>query len=552
MKFVSKKGIAIILAAIMLSSLIVGCSDNTQPSDTSTSSVGNSTTGTTTPEATSNFNPVGLPIVNEKVSYNVVTYQAATSQMPVAEKAIFELLEQQTNVELILEEIPHSAWNEKMNLLISTGATPDAMIGGSIPDLPSAINAGLVVPIDDYMEYLPNLQRIYEQYPSAQGATKYLGDDKHYFYPSVAEKSHATCRAPLFINQTWLDNLGLEAPTTTEEFYDVLVAFRDGDPNQNGVADEIGFSSFDGHFGLMFKDMFGAWDMMGIKSPIETTAHDGVLSFNPITDDYRAAMEFFHTLYSEGLMEPETVTLSESSKNAKTNAETAIYGSAQEWNVGMFGGNQDQYVVIDPLIGPDGAQKYTINDGNPVSQALVVFEGCENPEVLFRYMDEANAGKNILVAHFGEEGVLYEVNEEDKTYRVKHTEYAAQGDSVESNRPTLGMQNFFHSIGASEYTEVFDPGYVVEKQVYSDQYEEYLFKNQYPTSTPMPVVDAEYNQIKLLEQELTVYLESFTTEFLMGGMDDEKWAEHIEQCEKLQYDKVLAYYQNMYDAAYSK
>ena len=35
------------------------------------------------------------------------------------------------------------------------------------------------------------------------------------------------------------DNLGLEAPTTVDELYDVLVAFRDNDPNGNGQKDEI-------------------------------------------------------------------------------------------------------------------------------------------------------------------------------------------------------------------------------------------------------------------------------------------------------------------------
>ncbi len=35
------------------------------------------------------------------------------------------------------------------------------------------------------------------------------------------------------INRTWLNTLGLEMPTTTEEFRNVLIAFRDQDPNQN-------------------------------------------------------------------------------------------------------------------------------------------------------------------------------------------------------------------------------------------------------------------------------------------------------------------------------
>lgn len=48
------------------------------------------------------------------------------------------------------------------------------------------------------------------------------------------------CNGVMFINKTWLDNLGLEVPTTLGELKDVLVAFRDNDANGNGDAsDEI-------------------------------------------------------------------------------------------------------------------------------------------------------------------------------------------------------------------------------------------------------------------------------------------------------------------------
>ena len=44
----------------------------------------------------------------------------------------------------------------------------------------------------------------------------------------------ASMSQKMFIYEPWLDALGLEMPTTTEEFYKVLVAFRDMDPNGNG------------------------------------------------------------------------------------------------------------------------------------------------------------------------------------------------------------------------------------------------------------------------------------------------------------------------------
>ena len=52
--------------------------------------------------------------------------------------------------------------------------------------------------------------------------------------------------ARMMIYKPWLDVLGLDMPETTEDFINVLKAFRDGDPNQNGENDEIPLMSYAG------------------------------------------------------------------------------------------------------------------------------------------------------------------------------------------------------------------------------------------------------------------------------------------------------------------
>ena len=50
----------------------------------------------------------------------------------------------------------------------------------------------------------------------------------------------------MYVYRPWLDKLGLDIPETTEEFYQMLKAFKEQDPNGNGVADEIPFSATPG------------------------------------------------------------------------------------------------------------------------------------------------------------------------------------------------------------------------------------------------------------------------------------------------------------------
>ncbi|MDO4845020.1 MAG: extracellular solute-binding protein, partial [Oscillospiraceae bacterium] len=62
---------------------------------------------------------------------------------------------------------------------------------------------------------------------------------------SFAKMEHSNTDRPVcqaWINQKWLDKLGLTMPTTLQELRDVLTAFRDKDPNGNGKQDEIPLS----------------------------------------------------------------------------------------------------------------------------------------------------------------------------------------------------------------------------------------------------------------------------------------------------------------------
>ena len=50
----------------------------------------------------------------------------------------------------------------------------------------------------------------------------------------------------MFVYKPWLDKQGMDVPETTEEFKDMLIAFRDQDPNGNGKKDEIPYLSWMG------------------------------------------------------------------------------------------------------------------------------------------------------------------------------------------------------------------------------------------------------------------------------------------------------------------
>ena len=96
----------------------------------------------------------------------------------------------------------------------------------------------------------------------------------------------------MWINKTWLENLGLEMPTTTEEFENVLKAFKDQDPNGNGVADETPLSgSITGwNTGVENPLLCAFLYNDGSSSSYRVNLEDGKVSFAPSMDKFKEGL----------------------------------------------------------------------------------------------------------------------------------------------------------------------------------------------------------------------------------------------------------------------
>jgi len=145
---------------------------------------------------------------------------------------IKEQMLEKYNVEV--EFVPVGRWTEvdDLNNLLATGKAPDISYTYSAPTIntyaamevdgqPGVID--LAPYLDEYKTLLPNLaQRL--------GGEEYLYYDKDPVKGTVWMLQGAlaeNARINTFIRKDWLDKLNLPLPTTEEEFYNALVAFRD-------------------------------------------------------------------------------------------------------------------------------------------------------------------------------------------------------------------------------------------------------------------------------------------------------------------------------------
>ena len=130
------------------------------------------------------------------------------------------------NVEVEFVAVPRWTEGEEINNLLAGGTAPDICVTYSYPTIQTYASMGAVIDlapfVDGYKAELPNLW-------------DWLGEDNIYYDkdPATGEiwavegKRNNINRITTFVRQDWLETLGLAAPTTTQEFEDMLVAFQE-------------------------------------------------------------------------------------------------------------------------------------------------------------------------------------------------------------------------------------------------------------------------------------------------------------------------------------
>ena len=218
--------------------------------------------------------------------------------------------------------MPYIEWNggttytEQLNLRIAAGDAPDvyAVVNGMENQL---INDGSILDLTDYLqEYAPHCwEMVGEDVWNIIRKSDPTGQDRIWYVPKVFDYQ----RHGAMIRQDWLDKLGLKMPTTQDELVEVLRAFKTGDPNGNGVADEIPTGGREEarwmdflfyEYGIAMFEGYPGWDL-----------YDGELTYSAVTPNMRDALQWLSELYAEGLIDPETLFNDKTSWDGKVSAD---------------------------------------------------------------------------------------------------------------------------------------------------------------------------------------------------------------------------------------
>jgi putative aldouronate transport system substrate-binding protein len=454
--------------------------------------------------------------------------------------------------------------NEKRQISLASGNLPDVYMTVSWVDTfkPSELQQygkdGAIIPLNDLIDkHAPNIKKAFEEHPEFKLQAT-APDGNIYGLPQLIECYHCSYVPKMWINSDWLEKLNLEMPKTTEEFKNVLKAFKTQDPNGNGKADEIPLSGSNvaddtlpiGFFmnGFIYDDM-----------KTRLLLKNGKVDFAANKDEWKEGLEYVHSLYKDGLIDPGAFTQNMEAYKQVGDHPDSILGVAPAMHPRVFSADPKRHINFDPLApleGPYAAyatyQSYT----KPGANFVITHKASKEAQIAaIKLVDNLFTTEGALRGFFGEENVDWK-KAQDGDVAVNE-----KVEPVFAEIPYKGkMRNTNWKAIAQYYNPVeFYDSQVQGMDIYTDegyarrlQEATYLYDGKEPEEV-FPYwtlwIDPEVaDEHAMLETNIKNHINQWSLQFITGEKSLEKdWDEYLQGFKKLDLNRYIEIMQETYD-----
>ncbi|MEG1874960.1 MAG: extracellular solute-binding protein [Angelakisella sp.] len=545
-----KRTLSLLVAVAMLAATVLsGC--GAKPSSASSTAPSASTSASASAsDATSgsasvtelpkieNFNPTGYPIVNTPITITGII-SAGAFYGDFNEMTYFKELEKLTGITIkwdIVTQKPADVYN----LMFASQDYRDIACN-SINDtlLQGAIDAGDVYPLDEMINnYAPNWKKFFDGNEYAKKVSV-MSDGKLWGFPIVREEpSNVGIRDQWMICTQWLDELKLPMPKTTDDFYNVLKAFKANAGKGTIPTDVIPwYLNFDAYSN---GGQFELLNAFGVFTPGNnrylSVDESGKVVDQAVNPAIKEPIKFMNKLYSEGLIPPDAFTGAKSYE-ATVTSKTPMTGSFTKYF------NEDAtgkiYQPMPPLTSPQNSTPMYRRQTNGYSRnKTIIFKQNKHPEATVRYFDTIADPDWSVQAMYGMLGEWIDKDGE------KYVQRPFEGNEVYANVP------------GNNLAFLIDP-IVSEKLVYSGAQatRNETIKNIYapavvPQERYVPSVvwtTEELDARKELEPDYNAYVKKSIAKWITEGGIDAEWDAYLAECERLGGSKIVGIFQGAVD-----
>lgn len=463
---------------------------------------------------------------------------AASIKSSFNEVPFFQEWQRRTGVNLQFIRPPANQAKEAINVLLTSGELPD-MIEYEWSNYPGgpekAIKDGYILRLNDVIDqYAPHLKQYLTEHPDIDMQIR-TASGSYYAFPFIqGDDKLRTYQGPI-IRKDWLDELGLDVPTTIDEWHTMLQAFK----NKKGADAPLTFLGVPNPlFGIEGGGFIGAF---GIKKGFYV--EDGQIKFGAQEPEYKAFLSLFREWYAEGLIDKNLAAVD--SETQDTNMTTGRSG-ASIWNAGAGIGTwlpilqeTDPHAKLVPAPYPvmNKGDRPKFGQLAPAigSSGVAISSNSHHVEEAARMLDYGYGPEGHLLFNFGIEGVSFKMKDGYPTY----TETILKNPDKWSPAQALAM-----------YTRASYFGPFVQDMRYMEQY--YILPeqkeavqlwsstdavlHQVPT---LPKTEKESTEMSVIMQEVNKVVDEMSLKIIFGIEPLDAFDTYVEQLKSLQIDRAI-------------
>ena len=506
------------------------------------------------------------PILNDKgaeeLSFRIYSSKNA-SALDYNDMKIMQDLFTATNVTVNWENVSESVYAQQKNLIFGNADNrPDAIYhaGMSAGEIIKYAKRNVLVPISDYLEYMPNFSKILEERPDIKAQLVNSEDGKIYSLPRVEEMGLLANPNILFLNKNWaaeaikagavsglteadlVDGISL----TAQQLEDLLRYFKDNDMNGNGKADDERPLSF--VYNNWQGNQCDLYGMFGLNDNLEhRVIVDGKVTYTITDERFKEATNFLANWVTEGLIDKVSFEISQDNFLANGKG-SETYGAFYWWESETVVSNPENYIVCAPVIGPNGGQTACVSNNPEVGTGeVVVFSSCKNFQVLLSYLDRYYDSMISAQINYGPVGIVYE-EELDASGKLvqKPLPEGVTSDELRLQNAPLGI--IYLSDYAWNNVVNMEPRAQLRLERLESFVKPYIAENVKPCPNLQFTLE-ELNTLSNYETNLNDYVRTNLIGWLLkGGVSDEAWEAFQKDLNgKCNLGGIQAVYQAAYD-----
>lgn len=548
----TKKIVTFILAVAMLLGILAGCTGTTQETEAPASTAPETTAEAAaqdTPEAQEPEAEAAESEVPQEPAYfpleetETITFWTAYPPIGITpeEYLIYTEAQERLNVKLEFTSENLLTASEKFNLMIASNEYPDIINYFNnyyTSSAETAYEEEVVMDLTDIIdEYAPDYQRV-------RTATESLAEDTLdggmvlEFY--MIHSGERTADFGPAVRKDWLNDLGLEAPETYDDWHDVITAFK----NSYGATMALpSTGTVQGSFLAAGYDITLPSYSSGVSDGF--FMKDDEFHYGPYEDSLKDYLTMMHQWYEEGLIYPDFY--SDTNGNSTTSGLitnstcglfwlSAAYITEYEAQMGM----SDVILPISDAVKEEGQVTHMTSSDNSPMGSLVISTGCRDVELAVRFMNWWYTDEGTVLANYGVEGLTFEYGENGEIL---------WGDLI-TNNSELSTDGALALYTASRDSMP----YVYDDTKYDTLYAAVqveagkIWMNNDDGAYTLPS-DFEFDKQEealVLMGDIATYVSESVLQFIIGDRDLDEFDAYIENLKALGIEDVLEAYTNQY------